>query len=126
MRKKFRATEAGFEADKYCLLAAVMGCDESGEEHGLDLQRGPEDEDPIEDSGIYLGFDDQINGGYNHVGHCWLSRTSLSIDLAKPLRTMKEIEGFDIALDVEESSFTQLRDGLPRIFRGHEQLLSIS
>ena len=126
MRKTFRATEAGFQADKYCLLAFVAGLDANGDEHGLDLQCGPEDEDPIEDCGIYLGFDDQINGGYNHVGHCRLSRTSLSIDLAKPLRTMKEVEGFDIALDVDESSFTQLRDGLPRIFRGYKKLLTIS
>ena len=126
MRITIRATEAGFDADKYCLLAFALGLDANGDEHGLDLQRGPEDEDPAEDWGIYLGFDDQINGGYNHVAHCWLSPTSLSIDLAKPLKTMQEIEGFDVTLDVDEDSFTQLRDGLPRIFRGHERLLTIS
>jgi hypothetical protein len=126
MRIEFRASEAGFEADGYVLNGWVSGTDADGVEQLLDLSRGPEDEDPHEDWGVHLQWKGQENGAYRCVRRCHLSRDRLTVDLSRTLRGLAGVEGFDVALAIDEPSFEQLRSGLPRIFRGMPAILEIA
>ena len=117
MRMAFRATEGGFEDDKFALICGVAGCDSDGQEHNLMLQRSPEEEDPDEDWGVYLEVDGQGNSGYGVVAMCRLSRPRLSIDLTRQLRGLTGITGFDVELAIDDQTYSQLLAGLPRVFR---------
>ena len=126
MRIEFRASEAGFEADRYVLNGWVSGTDADGVGQFLNLSRGPEDEDPHEDWGVHLQWKGQENGAYRRVRRCRLSREWLSVDLSRPLRGLAGVEGFDVAMAINEPSFERLRSGLPRIFRGMPDILEIA
>jgi hypothetical protein len=125
MRIQFRATEAGFEADKYTLSCGVGGTDADGVDHLLNFSRGPEDEDPDEDWGVHLQYAGQENGDYGCVRQCRLSRDRLSVDLSRQLGRLAGVEGFDVVLDVDDPSFERLRSGLPRVLRGLPDALVI-
>ncbi len=124
MRIWFQAAEAEFEADEYALVCGVTGAE--GAEHYLTFSRTNEDQSPEEDQGVYLEFDDQINGEYGCVQSCRLSRDRLSVDLSRQLGTLVGVEDFDVALAIDDASFKKLQDGLPRIFRGTKGLLTIA
>jgi hypothetical protein len=117
MRIAFQATEAAFEADECAIVCGFAGTDADGAEHYLTFQRSPEGEAPGEDWGVHLEFDDQINGQYERIRACRLSRDRLSVDLSQQLGSLAGVEGFDLALAIDDSSFEQVRVGLPRIFR---------
>jgi hypothetical protein len=130
MRLEFRAVEGGFEGDKdglsYCLICGVSGQDTAGEEHYLNFQRGFEDEDPSEDWGVHCEFDDQINGAYNCVRRCRLTRTSLEVDLGRAIDWQKKYMGLVVDISaLEETVIEAMRAGLPRIFRGTEGILEL-
>jgi hypothetical protein len=117
MRIAFRATEAGFEADEYALVCGLAGVDADGAEHYLNFQRLPEGAAANEDWGVHIEYDDPINGEYGRVCKCRLSRDELSVDLSQQLGSLVGTDGFDIVLAIDDTSFEQIRTGLPRIFR---------
>ena len=123
MRIAFRATEGGFVADEYALFCGLTGIDADGAEHYLNFQRSPEGTAADEDWGVYIEYDDQINGDYGHVRKCRLSRDLLSVDLSQQLGTLVGVDGFDIVMAVDDMSYEQVRTGLPRIFRDDSGLL---
>jgi hypothetical protein len=126
MRIAFRASEAGFEAERHVLNGWVSGADADGVERFLQFSQRPEDEDPNEDWGVYLQWEGQENGAYRCVRRCRLSRDRLSVDLSRPLGKLFGVEGFDVALAIDEPSFEQIRSGLPRLFRGIPDVLEIA
>jgi hypothetical protein len=129
MRVRFHATDAGFDADEYSIICGVDGRDADGVEHALSFDRLSEEaevEDPADDWGVHTQFDDQSNGGYGCVGRCRLSRTSLSVDLARQLGRLAGIEGFDVELAIDDEMYEQVRIGLSRIFRGMPGVLVIA
>jgi hypothetical protein len=71
------------------LVCGLSGTDPEGDEHYLNLQRDSEAGDPNEDWGVYVEFDDQINGGYNRVKGCRLTRALLVVELAGQLETWR-------------------------------------
>lgn len=120
MRVRFRAIDGGFDADEYALICGVRGRGSDGAEHSLILSRSSEPaaaEDPGDDWGVYMEFDDQINGGYDRVSQCRLSRTTLSVDLSGQLGRLIGVEGFDVGLSLGDELYEQLHAGLSRIFR---------
>lgn len=126
MRIEFRAAEGGFEEDEYVLICGVSGNDADGIRHSFHFQRGPEDEPPEEDWGVYAEFDDQGYGGYRRIQRCRLTRDRLSVDLSGPLGHLTGVEGFDVSLAaIDDPSYEQLRAELPRIFRGMPDTLEI-
>lgn len=117
MRVFFTADESSFEADEYALV-----CGLAGEGHYLTFQRDAEDS--AEDWGLYLEYDDQSNGHYECIAACRLGPRLLSVDLARPLSCrLAEVAGFDVALRLAPVQWAALRDGLRRVFRGHQHLL---
>ena len=123
MRVTFHASEAGIDEDEYCLICWFFGKDSSGVEHGLDLQR--DQEGSIEDRGIYLGFDDQSNGAYNEIAGLRLTRDHLSVDTSPPVGWQKNIDGFDVELSIDESTYEQVKACLRRVFRGSSDKLKL-
>lgn len=95
MRLEFRARQ-GWLFDKgdptFCLVCGVDGPDGSGTEHYLNLQRGFEDGAPDDDDGVHCEFDDQINGAYNCVRRCLLTRTKLEVDFSRPIDRQKKYD----------------------------------
>ncbi len=126
MRLKFSAAEGGFEDDDF-LICGIAGTDDAGTDHYLNFQRGMEDEDPSEDWGVHCEFDDQINGQYNRVQRCRLTRTALEVDLSQPIDWQKKYTGVTVDLSkLDEPTFAAIRGGLPRIFRGTEAVLEVA
>lgn len=125
-RIAFRATRGGFEADEYALVCGMIGVDAGGAVHYLNFQRSPEGTAADEDWGVYVKYDDQINGEYGRVRECRLSRDLLSVDLAQQLGSLIGVDGFDIALAIDEMTYEQIRTGFPRVFRDHTGLLLIA
>ena len=120
MRVKFRATDAGFDADEYSIICGVNGQDAAGVEHALSFDRLSEEaaaQDPGDDWGVHTEFDDQSNGEYGCVGQCRLSRTALGLDLQSQLGRLANVEGFDVELGISDELFEEIRTGLSRIFR---------
>jgi hypothetical protein len=123
MRIAFRATEGGFQVDGYALVCGVIGIDADGAEHYLKFQRPPEGTAADEDWGVYIEYDDQINGEFGRIRECRLSRDLLSVDLSRQLGTLVGVDGFDIVMAIDDVSYEQVRTGLPRIFRDDSGLL---
>ncbi len=123
MRITFRATNGGFEADEYALVCGLIGVDADGAVHYLNFQQLPEGTAAGQDGGVYIEYDDQINGEHGRVRQCRLSRDLLSVDLSQQLGTLVGVDGFDIAMAIDDLTYKQIRTGLSRIFRDDSGLL---
>ncbi|MHC5540360.1 hypothetical protein ACYOEI_19235 [Singulisphaera rosea] len=130
MRLEFKAAEGGFEDEDdsvYCLICAVSGYDVTGVEHYLILQRGFEDEDPSEDSGGLCEFDDQINGAYDCVARCRLTRDVLKVELTHTIDWEKTYTSVRADLcNLDDATVAAIRAGLPRVFRGADTTLDLA
>jgi Immunity protein 10 len=130
MRLEFKAVEGGFDGEDgphYCLMCGVSGRDAVGLEHYLNFQRGFDHEDPSEDWGVHFEFDDQINGAYNCVGRCRLTRAALEVDLSQPIDWQKKYTGVSADIsELDDATVAEIRAGLPRIFRGTDKILQLA
>jgi hypothetical protein len=125
MRIAFRAIRSGIVTDDDYLVCGLAGVDAAGMEHTLILERSPQHESTNDDWGVYLEFDDQVTSGYGSVMRCRLTREQLSLDLRQPLGELA-IEGFDVALALDDESYRMIRTILPRILRGMADALVLS
>jgi hypothetical protein len=92
----------------------VHVCGVRGEnEHHVLFQRCSTD---MSASEIHFEYVDQGSGGYDLVRECRLSRKRLVIELSKPIRSMPGVEGIDVSLAVDDSTFQALQKGLEAIF----------
>ena len=123
MRITFRATNGRFEADEYALVCGLIGVDADGAVHYLNFQQSPEGTAADQDGGVYIEYGDQINGEYGRVRQCRSSRDLLSVDLSQQLGTLVGVDGFDIAMAIDDLTYEQIRTGLSRIFRADSGLL---
>jgi hypothetical protein len=105
----FLGVEIGVMADHGVHVCGVRG---ESDEYVI-FQRGESD---MSTSDIHFEYVDQINGGYDFVRECRLSRGRLIIELSRPIPSMPGVDGIDVSLDVDESAFQLLRGGLETIF----------
>ena len=117
----FTATEAGVDEDEYALVAGVA-CDKPYQY--VTFQREAEGVD--EDWGIHFGFNDQINGAYECIQKCSVSRKRLRVELTHPIDWQKKISSVDIELNVSDDEFNAFVALLRRIFRQKEALLTVA
>ena len=76
---------------------------------------------------MHCEFDDQINGAYNCVSRCRLTRTALEVDLSRPIDWRKYYTGVSVDVSgLDGATLEAMRRGLSRIFRGTEGLLEIA
>jgi hypothetical protein len=115
----FVAREAGSEANEEFVIVGVA-C----EGHYLNFQRslpiGSED-----DWGVHIEFDDQINSGYKKVKSCLLSRRQLRVEFTEAIDWKKQYPVAEIELQISDSEYVSLTDGLKAVFAQHEELLSV-
>jgi hypothetical protein len=117
----FVATEAGIDEDEYGLVAGVAR-DEPYQY--VTFQRDAED--AAKDWGIHFGFNDQINGAYECIRLCTLSRNRLHVELTHPIDWEKKISSVDIELKITDEEFEAFHSALRRIFRQREPLLRVT
>ena len=116
----FTANAVGVMDDEYSLIASVGVADPV---QYVTFQRSVEDGD--DDCGIHFEFNDQINGKYECIKSCSLTRGHLLVELTEPIDKAKEIELVDVSLDISEEDLQIFTDMLRRIFRGRLDLLTL-
>ena len=90
----------------------ICGVRGANDQHVL-FQRGEADASASE---IHFEYAEQVNGGYDLIRECHLSRHRLTIELSKPIQALPGVTGIDVSLEVNESAFRMLRSGLESIF----------
>lgn len=130
MQIVFKAIEAGFVENAggiACLMCGASGTDADCNEHYVTLQRGNEEEDPDDDLGVHFEFDDQINGNYECVSRCQVSRTRLHIELARPIDLERQVTSITVDLrKIKSRDWKVMAIGLRRIFRNKKGILRVS
>jgi hypothetical protein len=117
----FTATQAGTDEDYFSLVAGVA-CDNPYQYAAF--QR--EVESANEDWGIHFEFNDQINGDYECIKDCTVSRKRLQVELTRPIDREKRISSVDIELDISDEEYLAFVALLRRIFRQNESMLNIT
>ena len=116
----FTANEVGVVNDEYTLIASVGVSDPV---QYVTLQRTVADGE--DDWGIHFEFNDQINGKYECIKSCSLTRDHLLVELTEPIDTKKEVHSVDVSLEISEDDHEALTAMLLRIFRGKLDLLRV-
>jgi hypothetical protein len=109
VRASFWGVEVGVTKDHGVHLCGVRG---PKDQHVL-FQRGDTETAPTE---IHFEYSNQANGGYDFIRECRLSRRMLSLELSKPMRSLPDLVGIDVTLEVDDSSYVVLSKGLAVIF----------
>ena len=138
VRKSFTATKAWAGEDYWVFYAGVSepdSTDELGVESHYELSfgRGVEKDeikeiDPEWSQEIKLSYrqgEEPYVSGDECVAASRLERDKLEVDLSRPLGEGVEIGGFDISLNLDDSSYTNLRDGLRWIFQHRAGVLTL-
>jgi len=124
MRIAFTANDGGNDIDRYGIACGVSSA--SGEY--VLFQRDAEN--AKEGFGIHFEYKDQLFSGYECVAACRFSSNMMSVDLAKPLdkrhHAIKDVTGFDIALQLSPGKWNEIRDGLKQVFRDEDDKLAIT
>jgi hypothetical protein len=115
----FTANEVGVFDDEYTLIASLGVTDPV---RYVTFQRSVEGGD--DDWGIHFEFNDQINGKYECIKSCSLTRDRLLVELTEPIDTKKEIQSVDVSMEVSEDDLEAFTEMLRRIFRGKLDLLT--
>jgi hypothetical protein len=116
----FTASEAGVDENEHALVAGV-----AAEKSRLYVTFQREPEGAKEDFGIHFEFNDQINGAYECIQQCTLSRERLRIELTCPIDPQKKISSVDIELKVSDEQYKGFVELIRRIFRQRDSLLTI-
>jgi hypothetical protein len=119
MRISFTADTATFdEIDEAFVAGLAVG---EGTETYLLFQRSVAD--GPDDWGVHLEHNDQVNSGYDLISACRVTRDRVEVDLSAPLGSLEGVEGFDVSLQVDDSTFQRFSDGLTKVFRGEASAL---
>jgi Immunity protein 10 len=115
----FVATEVGVDDDD--VLVAGLGRENPFQY--ATFQRNVESSD--DDWGVHFEFNNQINGKYQCIASCSVSRNRLTVELTEPIDWQKQISVVDIQFDITDTEYESFIAILRRIFREYEFLLHI-
>ena len=82
-------------------------------------------EDENDDWGVHLEYSDQRHSAYGCIDSCLLTPRWVEVVLAAPLDTLPAVEGFLVQYPATPEARVVLANGLRRIFRGNEGVLTI-
>ena len=116
----FTAKEVGVVEDEYSLIASLGVSDPV---QYVTFQRAVDDGE--DDWGIHFEFNDQINGKYECIKSCSLTRDHLLVELTEQIDTKKEVQSVDVSLRISEDDHEAFTAMLRRIFRGKLDLLTV-
>ena len=117
MTLQFKATEIGCEDDGFALVCGASNSKANEPYHYITIQ-GCSDPDDEDDDGIHFEIDDQINGGYDLLRACQVSRSQIFVDLHHDVPWHSGLER--VVIDCAAASaaeFDSLVAGLRRLFR---------
>ena len=106
----------------YGSLQSFTTGDVETQEHYLNFQRNLE---PGDRDGVYAEYNGQEYGGFNAIATCLLLREKITINLAQQLGNLEDVDGFDIALEIEDEVFEEIEEFLSSIFQGYENTFFI-
>ena len=114
---QFKATEIGCVDDGFALICGASNSKSDDDYHYITIQgcSDPEDED---DDGIHFEIDDQINGDYDLLRTCHISRTQVTVKLSRdvPWHPGLQTVVVDCAF-ITQAEMDTLIAGLRRLFR---------
>jgi hypothetical protein len=61
--------------------------------------------------------------GTTLIAACRVSRNRVEVDLSGRLGDLSGVEGFDVSLQVDDSTFQRFADGLTKVFKGDASAL---
>jgi hypothetical protein len=119
MRIEFTADTATFDELNEAFVAGLAVGD--GSDTYLLFQRSVAD--GPDDWGVHLEHNGQANSGYDLISACRITRGRVAVDLSDPLGDLEGVEGFDVSLQVDDSTFQRFQDGLTKVFKGESSAL---
>ena len=122
---QFKATEIGCEDDGFALVCGASNAKSDDEYHYIMIQ-GRSDPDDEDDDGVHFVIDDQINGNYDLLRSCYLSRSQLRVDLTRDVPWYPGLQ--TVVVDCSSSpqeEMDALIAGLRRLFRDRPSDLAI-
>jgi hypothetical protein len=125
MELRFNATEVGCVEDEGALVCGASNAKSEDPFHYITIQgyADPGDED---DDGIYFEIDDQINGDYNLLASCSISRGQLTVELLRDVPWHPELRRVVVGCDTAPAEeLTALVAGLRRLFRNRLEDLHV-
>ncbi len=122
---QFQATEIGCEDDGFALVCGASNSKADEPYHYITIQ-GCSDPDDEDDDGIHFEIDDQINGNYDLLRACHVSRSQIFVDLHHDVPWHPGLERVIIdCAAASEAEFDSLVTGLRRLFRDRPTDLSL-
>jgi hypothetical protein len=112
----FEATEIGCEDDGYALVCGASNSKSESEYHYMIIQ-GCSDPDDEDNDGIHFSIDDQINGNYDLLDTCEVTRQQIIVTLHKDVPWYPGLRKVIVDCgSTPDSDFEPLLAGLRRLF----------
>jgi len=116
MEIHFNATELGCVEENDALICGAANTGSAEPYHYITIQgfADPEDEDG---SGIHFEIDDQINGNYNLLASCSVSRSELRVELTRDVDWYPGLERVVVDCSaIPSEQVDEMIAGLQRLF----------
>lgn len=126
MELRFNATEIGCREEEGALVCGASNSKSDEPYHYIIIQgcSDPNDED---DDGIHFEIDDQINGNYNLLASCFISRSQIAVDLLHDVPWHPGLRRVVVGCHTASvDQFDALVAGLRRLFRDRPSDLHIA
>jgi hypothetical protein len=126
MKIEFTAIEASTIEDLDTVISGVAGKEDlSGNREYLTFQRGLTLGDS-EDWGVYLEYNDQLHSCYGCVALCRVDKGYINLELSKPIKSLADVTGFLVKLEITENQYANLLKGLNHIFSDQGGIYHVS
>lgn len=111
MREAFNATGVSIGSEDDQLTLAVFN------DNNYVFFQSSTDKKHFND-GVYVEYQEQVQGGFDVIKRISLSHECLTIDLKSPLLKLPDVEGFDITLNCDEAELVLFGRELQSVFDG--------
>jgi hypothetical protein len=126
MELRFNATEIGCTEQDGTLVCGASNSKSDEPYHYITIQ-GWSDPDDEDDHGIHFEIDDQINGDYNLLASCSVSRTQITVELLNDVPWHAGLRRVIVGCgNAPAGELEALIGGLRRLFRDRPEDLYIA
>jgi len=126
MELRFNATEIGCTEEEGALVCGASNSKSDEPYHYITIQ-GCSDPDDEDDDGIHFEIDDQINGNYNLLASCAVSRSQITVDLLHDVPWHPGVRRIVVGCgSAPGEQFDAFIAGLRRLFRDRPTHLNIT
>ena len=116
MELRFTATEIGCVEEDGALVCGASNSKSDAPYHYITIQ-GNSDPDDGDNDGVHFEIDDQINGNYDLLASCSVSRDQITVDLLRDVPWHPGLRRVVVDFgDTPKEQFEELVTGLRRLF----------